>query len=254
MRVDGNALAQGKGVNTHHVDVSHEGKGNELRGRTRMLTRFKLLGAAAIAAVVLMAAPAQAAPVIDFSTGLAGSGGSISWDGTNLIGSNIPIGAVTIASAPTNNGVYVVGGTASGSGGGAYGSLSFNTTPGSNFINISGCIAALGVGLDANGNCAPVALASGTFQSWNTNGQNGLTNAVGTDIKNSQLLSAIGWTSTLPWDFFGFSMTTTNLSPNGTPGSVISTDIRNTAVPEPATMMLLGTGLLAAFRARRRQA
>ena len=40
---------------------------------------------------------------------------------------------------------------------------------------------------------------------------------------------------------------------NGEAGSVISTDIRNTAVPEPATMMLLGTGLLAAFRARRKQ-
>lgn len=35
--------------------------------------------------------------------------------------------------------------------------------------------------------------------------------------------------------------------------SVISTDIRNIAVPEPATMMLLGTGLLAAFRDRRQR-
>jgi hypothetical protein len=219
-----------------------------------MLTRFKLLGAAAIAAVVLMAAPAQAAPVIDFQTGLAGTGGSISWDGTNLIGSNIPIGAVTVDGAPTNNGVYVVGGTATGSGGGAYGSLSFNTTPVSNFITITGCIAALGVGLDANGNCAPVALMDGSFNSWDINGQNGLTSAVGNDMKNTQLMNSIGWSTTLPWEFFGFSMTTSHLSPNGTPGSVISTDIRNTAVPEPATMMLLGTGLLAAFRARRRQA
>src|SRR5438128_1163325 len=112
-----------------------------MRGRTRMLTRFKLLGAAAIAAVVLMAAPAQAAPVIDFGTGFAGEGGSISWDGTNLIGSNIPIGTVRITQAPTNNGTYLVTGTATDNDqlpGGLYGSLNFNTSPNANFINITG--------------------------------------------------------------------------------------------------------------------
>jgi hypothetical protein len=81
-----------------------------------------------------------------------------------------------------------------------------------------------------------------------------LLNAFGDDTKNQDLLDAIGFTADFPWQFFGVAITTGNLNPNGTPGGVISTDIRNTAVPEPATMMLLGTGLLAAFRARRRQA
>src|SRR5215208_1089568 len=130
-----------------------------------MFAKLKLLGAAAVAAV-LMAVPAQAAPVIDFQTGMAGEGGTISWDGTNLIGSNIPIGAVAITGAPASNGVFAVSGTASGQGGTTFGSLSFNTSPDNNFVTLSGCIPSLSVGLDASGNCTPVALMTGTFTSF----------------------------------------------------------------------------------------
>jgi hypothetical protein len=215
-----------------------------------MFAKLKMLGAVA-AAAVLMAAPAQAATVIDFNSGLAGVGGSITWDGTNLIGSNIPIGAVFVDGAPTINGVFVVSGTTAGTGGGSYGTLNFNTS--TNFINISGCIAQFGIGTSESG-CTPVTLMDGTFTGF-TDSPNGLSDAFGEDVKNTQLLDAIGFPTNLPWEFWGVVIPTShNLSPNGVPGTVISTDIRNTPVPEPATMMLLGTGLLAAFRARRRQA
>lgn len=217
-----------------------------------MLKRLKMLGGVAMAAV-LLAVPAQAAPVIDFGSGLSGEGGIISWDGTNVVGTNVPIGVVTISGMSANNGVYPVSGLVSAQGGASFGDLDFSTGPNGNFVSIAGCISGLGIGtFDGSGNCvAPVTLLTGSFDSW-VDSNNGLVAATGPDVKSQLLLDAVNFTSDVPWQFFGFSVTSAPLAIGGS-GPAISTDIRNTPVPEPATMMLLGTGLLAAFRARRRQ-
>jgi hypothetical protein len=85
------------------------------------------------------------------------------------------------------------------------------------------------------------------------NAQRGIIDFMGFDTKSPELLEAIGLDPATPFVMDTFALLTTSLV-NGGPAMSISHDVRNVAVPEPATMMLLGTGLLAAFRARRRQA
>jgi hypothetical protein len=214
-----------------------------------MLKRLKMLGFAAIA-MLSMATAASAAPVIDFGTGSAGEGGTIQQIGGNLIGTNIPIGNVSITGTGATDGSYLVTGTATGQFAqpGNYGSLNFNTATGA--ISITGCIANFSVGTQQ---CpAPQTLLTGTIGSFNDFGGS-LFIGTGTDSKNATLLAALGLPANTPFELFGFSLSTGTIIGNGS-SPARSTDIRNTAVPEPATMMLLGTGLLAAFRGRRRQA
>jgi hypothetical protein len=220
-----------------------------------MLTRVKHITIAL--AMVAMATPAMAATIIDFRNGDAAAGGTIFFDGTNLFGNDLPIGLVEVLDAPMRNGVYDVDGTIIQPvtnpevQDGVYGDLDFNTATGN--VTLSGCIPGLGVGI-VNGVCTNPVLLSGTITSHSVDNRSGgaRIDFGGFDTKNPDLLLAIGLDPNTPFVVDTFSLLTGQLPPGGVTSS-ISTDVRNAAVPEPATMMLLGTGLLAAFRARRRQ-
>ena len=61
---------------------------------------------------LFLVVPAFAIPIIDFGTGQAGAGGTVTVSGGNIVGTNIFIDSLTVAGAVLNNGNYNLTGAA----------------------------------------------------------------------------------------------------------------------------------------------
>jgi hypothetical protein len=218
----------------------------------------KCLRVAVYSLVALFCAlPASAAPIIDF-IGL--NGGTVSYAGglNPLVGTGIDIDIVFGVDTPAGtdpNGYAVTNGrldfttgdvTGYDAGSGTY------TFSGNGTFTITGGVAAAGI---ASG----TQLLWGSFIGAEVSAQSGVRLFIGngTDSKDPQLVAFFGLA---PDSKFAFSGTTklNNFTVNADgsfSGDAFSTDVSNTVVPEPGSMMLFGSGLvgLSALMKRRKQ-
>ena len=194
-----------------------------------------LLLVAYVAVAAFSTNASAAGVVIDFGTGLAGAGGTISdvnSDGSYITGSNILIGSLT-TSGTGADGVYTTDAL-----------LNFDTNSGS--ITIDGTITGLGINTS-------ITLLSGSLTSWSYNGGVGTSfSAEGYDTKHDDLLNALGVPLNTQFDLLSFTLGF-DFPQNGN-ATAVSTDVLNIeAVPVPAAVWLFGSGLIGLVGVARRR-
>lgn len=197
--------------------------------------------------LTFLAFPAQALVTLDFRSGDVANAGDISTDFSTFASTTTAIPLDTlVVSGTAFDGSYDLDGFACTLADGTASScalLSFDTDAGT--ISIVGSVPTLGI--------TSTTLLSGSISDFDFFGSSTILLA-GPDTKDSDLLTALGLDPLLLFKYEGTEITTTTDCPSGVAICAGSTDVLNTSIPEPGSLLIFGTGLLGlGFLIRRRR-